>query len=144
MHRILLAGLTLAATTLAPGPALAAPRWVEPTPPFGDLPARQDEAGAAMAPDGRIVFARIAPDGAVEVRERPAGGPTGAAVMFTDEDAENLHVLVGTDGTAAVVFDDEDAHYAALRAPGGAWGFPEPVGPPGADPGSEAVTSGGE
>src|SRR3954447_15399335 len=99
MHRILLAGLALAVTSIAPGPALAAPRWLEPALPFGDAPARQDEAGAAMAPDGRIVFARIAPDGALEVRERPAGGPVGATITIppVDDDAErpaHLHVLI--------------------------------------------------
>src|SRR4051812_27470094 len=142
MHRILLSAL--AAAMIAPAPALAAPRWVEPAPPFGELAARQNEAGAVMASDGRIVFARIAPDGALEVRERPPGGPVGAPVTLADGDAADLRVLMGVDGTAAVLFDDEDERYAAVRAPGGGWGDPRPLGPAGADPGTEAVTSSGQ
>src|SRR4051794_29288881 len=93
-----------------------------------------------MAPDGGIVFGRIDPDGVLEVRERPAGGPVGAAVTVA-VDAEHLNVLVGADGTAAVLFDDEDGdRYAALRPPGGTWGFAQPVGPPGV----EAIAPSGE
>src|SRR4051794_27692785 len=142
MHRIVL--LALAGALIAPSPALAPPRWVEPALPFGDVAARQDEAGAAMAADGRIVFARIAPDGALEVRERPAGGPVGPPVTLAADDAAHLHVLMGVDGTAAVLFDEEDERYAALRAPGGGWSDPRPLAPAGADTGTEAVTTSGE
>src|SRR3954454_24462989 len=79
-----------------------APRWLDPVAPFDALPARQNEAGAVMASDGRIVFARIAPDGAVEVRERPAGGPVGPMTTLppiTTDDVSQLRVLMGPDGT---------------------------------------------
>src|SRR4051812_48536190 len=132
MHRIVL--LALAGALIAPSPALAAPRWVEPALPFGDVAARQDEAGAVMAADGRIVFARIAPDGALEVRERPAGGPVGAPVTLAADDAEHLRVLMGVDGTAAVLFDEEGERYAARRAPGGPGSDPRPLGAAGGGP----------
>src|SRR3954447_5270186 len=114
MHRILLHAL--AATMIVPATAHAAPRWVEPVLPFGDVAARQNEAGAAMGSDGRIVFARIAPDGALEARGPPrggavggpwgsAGGPVGALVTPSADDAEHVRVLMGVDGTAAVLFD---------------------------------------
>ena len=114
MNRTLLSGLTLVASLIAAGPAVAAPSWLGSTLPFGDAP--QSEAGVAMAPDGGIVFARIAPDGSLEVRERPAGGPVGAAVTVAAE-AEHLNVLVGADGTAAVLFDEDGERYAASRPP---------------------------
>ena len=40
-----------------------------------------------MAPDGTIVCARFAPGGALEVRERPPGGPIGATTIVL---AKNL------------------------------------------------------
>src|SRR3954447_24344327 len=157
MHRLPLAGLVFAATSVLPAAAHAAPRWLEPVPPFGDVAARQDEAGAAMAQDGRIVFARVTLDGALEGRERAPGGPVAAPVTLADG-AEHLHVLVGADGTAAVLFDDEDERYVALRPPddrapvgarGGAaavapWSDPVPVGPAGSEPGAEAIAPDGE
>jgi hypothetical protein len=120
-------------------PAMAAATiWLAPTQPFGDVPSRQNEAGAAMARDGRIVFARIAPGGALEVRERPAGGPIGAPVTVTD-DAAHLHVMVGADSTVAVFFDARGKRFAWVRGHD-----PHPLGPAGADPGAEGITSGGE
>src|SRR4051812_3617247 len=142
MRRLLLAALVLAAPSVLAATAPAAPRWLEPAAPFGDVPASQDEAGAAMAQDGRIVFARIAPGGALEIRERPPGGPVGPPVTLADAaGAERLHVVVGADGTAAVLFDEEDERYVALRPPGGAWADPEPVGP---STGAEAIAPDGE
>src|SRR4051794_14289301 len=152
MHRLPLAGLVFAATSVLPAAAHAAPRWLAPVPPFGDVPARQDDAGAAMAQDGRIVFARVTPDGALQVRERPPGGPLAAPVTIADG-AEHLHVLGGADGTAAVLFDEDDERYVALRppdgavpvgaragaavvAPDGAWDDPDPAG---SELGAEAV-----
>src|SRR3954451_6264760 len=129
MLRILLVGL---AFFVLPGTALAAPAWLEPSLPFGDVPALQDQAGAVMAQDGRIVFARITPGGALEVRERPAGGPVGPTIPIAGE-AAHLRVLVGADGTAAVLFDEDDERYASLRAPDGTWSVAEPVGPRDAD-----------
>src|SRR3954453_17079154 len=75
MHRLPLAGLVFAATAVLPAAAHAAPRWLAPVPPFGDVPARQDEAGAAMGQDGRIVFARVTPEGAQGGRRGGAGPP---------------------------------------------------------------------
>jgi len=146
MHRSLLVALALAATPALAAPAQAAPGWLDTTPPFGDTPARQDEAGAVMAQNGRIVFARITPGGALEVRERPPGGPVGAPVAIAGAaGAEHLRALNGLDGTTALLFDLEDERYASLQAPGGGpWTPPAPLGPSSPASGAEGVAPDGE
>ena len=108
MFRIALLAL-LAALALA-APAHAASRWLDEEAPFGDPPALQFDAGASMAPDGTVVAARITPDRSdIEVSERPPGGPFGAPVtvpraLGIPRPGQNLQVLTGPDGTAAVTF----------------------------------------
>ncbi|MDA0161537.1 hypothetical protein OM076_14770 [Solirubrobacter ginsenosidimutans] len=136
--------LALAAVLVAASPAHAAPRWSGETLPFGDVPARELDASAVLAPDGRAVFARFAPDGALEVRERPPGGPVGATITLPPVTVEpparpNLQLLMGADGTAAVLFDAGGARYASMRAPGAYWTDPEPISPAGAGPGQAAI-----
>src|SRR3954453_8466811 len=108
--RLKLFGLALLGLAVTPAPALGAPTWLDETAPFGDGPAQMQDADAAMAADGTIVFARLAPGGALEVRERPPGGPVGATVTIEPVTVDpqpfpNLQVLAGPDGTAAVLFD---------------------------------------
>src|SRR5689334_2133841 len=99
--------LALAATLALAGPAHAAPSWLGEEAPFGEGPALQADADAAMAPDGTVVAARFTPDdGDLEVVERPPGGPAGAPltlprVLAAPAAGENLQVLTGPDGTAA-------------------------------------------
>src|SRR5262245_55324658 len=103
--------LPLLVSLAAAGSAHAAPTWLDETQPFGDVPAREAQAGVAMAPDGRVVAARFAPSGALEVRERPPGGEFGAtttvgpASLLDGAPDPNLQVLTGADGTAALIFD---------------------------------------
>src|ERR1700754_2224029 len=88
----------LAAVAFA-APAHAAPGWLDEEAPFGDAPALQFEADAAMAPDGTVVSARFTPDGGdIEVSERPPGGPFGAPitlprVLGAPRPGEHLQVL---------------------------------------------------
>ncbi|HEY6892036.1 MAG TPA: hypothetical protein VI300_29810, partial [Solirubrobacter sp.] len=136
--------LALAAVLLTASPAHAAPRWSGETLPFGDVRARELDASAALAPDGRAVFARFAPSGALEVRERPPGGPVGATITLppvtvAPPPRPNLQLLVGADGTAAVLFDAGAVRYASMRAPGAYWTDPEPISPARAGPGQAAV-----
>src|SRR4051812_23043201 len=130
-------GLAVPAALALTAPARAG-TWLEPQLPFGEAPSRPDEAGAAMGPDGTIVIARIAPDGKVEVRERPPGGPFGdTATLEPVHDPPRgfpLQVLVGEYGTAAVLFDAGPERYASLRPPGGRWGRPQEVAPSGPRP----------
>src|SRR5262245_56016832 len=63
----------LAVLLLLASPAAAAPRWLDAEPPFPDTSA--GDASAAMAPDGTVIYARFSDYGALEVRERPPGGP---------------------------------------------------------------------
>ena len=67
----------------APGPAYASATWLDDALPFGNVPSRQADARVVMAPDGTIVFARLAPDGALEVREGAPGEPIGATITIT-------------------------------------------------------------
>jgi hypothetical protein len=131
-------GLAVLAAIALTAPAARAGTWLEPQRPFGDAPSRPDEAGVAMGPDGTIVVARLAPDGDVEVRERPPGGPVGeTATLEPVGDPPRgfpLQVVVGEYGTAAVLFDAGPERYAALRPPGGRWGRPQEVGPSGPRP----------
>src|SRR3954452_22680900 len=124
--RLKLLGLALVALAVTPAPALGAPTWLDETAPFGDGPAQMQDADAAMAPDGTIVFARFAPGGALEGRERAPGGQVGDAVTIepvtvNPQPFPNLQVLAAEDGTAAVLFDAGAVRYAALRPPGGRW-----------------------
>src|SRR3954470_21563401 len=138
--------LALLAALAVAAPAQAA-SWLEPASPFGDAPAREGDADVAMAPDGTIVVARFAPDGTLEVRERPPGGPFGAAAIIPvpDEprDPPALEVLAGDYGTVAVLFDAGGERYASLRPPRGTWSDPQVVGAAGADPGQAAVAPDG-
>ena len=151
MSRNLLAraiGLALVVVPAAAAPAHAAPTWLDEAAPFGEVPARQTDARAAMAPDGTIVFARYAPDGALEVRERPPGGPVGPTITLPPvavdpQPLPNLQVLVGADGTAAVLFDVGNLRYASLRVPGGTWTDPDVAGLSGAGPRRAAISPGG-
>jgi len=125
-------------------PAQAAPTWLDPEAPFGDVPALDRDAGAAMAPDGTIVVARFAPSGELEVRERPPGGPFGATVTIppvglVPRPLPNLEVLTGADGTAAVLFDAGNVRYAALRSPGGSWRAPAELALAPTGPGAAAI-----
>ena len=136
--------LALAAVLLTASPAHATPRWSGETLPFGDVPARELDASAVLAPDGRAVFARFAPDGALEVRERPPGGAVGATITLPPVTVEpqpfpKLQLLMGADGTAAVLFDAGAVRYASMRAPGTYWTDPEPISPAGAGPGQAAI-----
>jgi hypothetical protein len=114
-------------------PAGAAPRWFEAEPPFAN-PAEGD-ASAGMAPDGTVIYARFADDGALEVRERPAGGPVGgvtrlAPVTVKPPSNSHLQVLTSPDGVA-LVFDAGEVRYASVRAPGAQWTDPSPAAPAG-------------
>src|SRR3954468_23555169 len=134
MFRIALLAL-LAALALA-APAHAASRWLEEQAPFGEAPALQFEAGTSMAPDGTVVAARLTPAGDVEVSERPPGGPFGAPVtvprvLGIPRPGQDLQVLAGRDGTAAVLFDAGNLRWASVRRPGGAWSDPDVVALPG-------------
>jgi hypothetical protein len=123
-------GLALAAVIALATPAQAG-TWLDPALPFGHTSFQPGEAGVGMGPDGTIVIARVAPDGNVEVRERPPGGPVGDTVTLepvtAPPRASTLQVLVGEYGTAAVLFDVGLARYAALRQPGGRWTRPDVV-----------------
>ena len=135
-------GLAFLVSLVAAGPAAAA------TLPFGDVPARAADASAVLAPDGRLVVARFAPDGALEVRERPRGGGFGATVTIPPVTVEpqprpNLQLLMGADGTAAILFDAGAARYASLRPPGGAWSRPYVISLAGAQRGQAAIDAGG-
>jgi PKD domain len=119
--------LALVATLALIAPAQAAPSWLDEEAPFGAGPALQFDADAAMAPDGTVVAVRFTPDdGDLEVSERPPGGPAGAPitlprVLGAPRPGENLQVLTGPDGTAAVVFEAGNFRWASLRRPGGSW-----------------------
>src|SRR5829696_950432 len=146
MPRSIVLGL-LVLLTLA-SPATAAPRWLDAELPFGNAPALSDRAAAATAPDGTVIVARFAPDGALEVRERPPGGPFGPAttlprVALGLQPFPRLQVLAGPDGTAAVLFDVGGVRFASLRPPGGDWTNPDPVSPAGAGAGQAAVAPDG-
>src|SRR4051794_37861947 len=126
-----LLGLALLALAASPAPALGAPAWLDETAPFGDVPALQLDADAAMAPDGTVVYARVEPGGALEVRERPPGGPVGPSVTIErvtvdPQPSPNVQVLAGRSGSAAVLFDAGAGRDAALRQANGRWGRPEP------------------
>jgi hypothetical protein len=141
-------GLAVVLASAAAGPAQAAPTWLDATLPFGDVASRPADARAAMAPDGTIVIARYAPDGALEVRERPPGGPVGQtitipAVTVDPQPFPNLQVLAGADGTAAVLFDAGSARYASMRAPGGGWTRPEIISLAGTSPPQAAIAPDG-
>ncbi len=119
--------LALVATLAVTAPAQAAPSWLDEEAPFGEGPALQFDADAAMAPDGTVVAARFTPDdGDLEVSERPPGGPAGPPitlprVLGVPRPGENLQVLTGPDGTAAVVFEAGNFRWASVRRPGGRW-----------------------
>ncbi|WP_028066118.1 hypothetical protein [Solirubrobacter soli] len=119
-------------------PAAAEPRWFAADPPFGVADALQADASAAMAQDGTVIVARFAPDGALEVRERPPGGAYGPVidlprVSVAPPADSHLRVLTGPDGTAALVFDVGNVRYASVRAPGQAWTSPAEAAPAGGD-----------
>ena len=151
MFRSLPACATVLALVLAAGAAgsaHAAPTWLDETGPFGDVPSRPGDARAAMAPDGTIVLARFSPAGALEVRERAPGGPLGATITIPPVAVDpqpfpNLQVLVGANGTAAVLTDVGNIRYAAMRAPGGRWTDLEVIGLSGAGPGQAAIAPSG-
>src|SRR4051794_38998932 len=130
-------GLALLASLALAAPAQAA-SWLDPTLPFGDAPARSGDAGMAMAPDGTIVAARFSPDEALEVRERPPGGPFGATItlphaLIDPRPEPHMQVLMGANGTAAILFDAGTVRYATLRPPGGTWTRPQVLAPEGTD-----------
>src|SRR4051794_19804996 len=130
MRRLLLAVAVLLA--MAPQ-AAAAPRWFEAEAPFADT--SEGDASAAMAPDGTVIYARFADDGALEVRERPPGGPVGgvmrlAPVTVAPPSNSHLQVLTSPDGVA-LVFDAGAVRYASVRPPGGRWTDPNVAAPAG-------------
>src|SRR5262245_6887394 len=96
--------LPLALLLIFAGEAQAAPTWLDESPVFS--PAGPADASAAMAPDGTVVVARFTNSGSLEVRERPPGGEFGATITLRTPviaPAPNLKVLIGADGTAAIV-----------------------------------------
>ncbi len=126
--------LAAAAALALAAPAHAAPGWLAEEAPFGDAPSLQFGAAASMAPDGTVVAARFTPDDEdVEVSERPPGGPAGAPITLPHVvgfplHGENLQVLTGADGTAAVLFDvNANLRFASVRRPGGRWSDPDVV-----------------
>jgi hypothetical protein len=121
------------ATLALAAPAHAAPGWLPEEAPFGEGAALQFDADASMAPDGTVVAVRFTPDnGDAEVVERPPGGPARAPiklprVLGEPRPGENLEVLTGADGTAAVLYDAGNFRFASVRRPGRGWSDPEIV-----------------
>ena len=134
--RRLLPALLVTVFLAAAGSADAAPRWLDAELPFGDAPALTGDASAAMAPDGTAVYARFAPDGALEVRERPPGGPVGPTISLqkvtvAPPPQSQLEVLTGADGSAALTFNVGGIRFASVRAAGGRWTDPSEAAPAG-------------
>ena len=127
MRRLVFVAFALLAL-LAAVPASAAPRWLEPELPFGHASAGL--AGAAMAPDGTVIVARVTGDGDLEIRERPPGGRFGQPIGLGTatepfREAEQLQVLTAADGSAAVAMASGDLRFASVRKPGEPWTRPD-------------------
>src|SRR4051812_44213433 len=75
-------GAALLTSAIAAGTAQAAPTWLDEFAPYGETRTIQTASDAAMAPDGTVIFARMALTSAIEVRERPPGGQLGPTITL--------------------------------------------------------------
>jgi hypothetical protein len=141
-------GAALLTSAVAAGAAHAAPTWLDEFAPYGDMRAIQLNSDAAMAPDGTVIFAHMAFTSAIEVRERPPGGPVGPAITLGPvgtifQPFPNVQILTAKDGTAAVLFDLGSIRYASVRRPGATWSSPAEFMPSRAGRGQAALAPDG-